>query len=53
MMNWAKIIEPYKAELLADLDGLLRIPSVKNLDTASANAPLEQLFKKLWTIFWH
>lgn len=39
MMNWVKIIEPYKAELLADLDGLLRIPSVKNLDTASANAP--------------
>lgn len=39
MMDWAKIIESYKADLLADLDGLLRIPSVKDLDTASANAP--------------
>ncbi|AXQ79336.1 dipeptidase PepV [Streptococcus chenjunshii] len=39
MINWAKVIKPYKEELLTDLDGLLRIPSVKNLKTASADAP--------------
>ncbi len=39
MTNWTEIIAPYKKELLADLDGLLRIASVKDLKTASDKAP--------------
>ncbi|SDB17033.1 succinyl-diaminopimelate desuccinylase [Streptococcus henryi] len=39
MTNWTKLIEPYKDDLLKDLDGLLRIESVKDLTTASDRAP--------------
>ena len=35
MVNWMKIIEPYKKNLLIDLEKLLLIPSVRVLETAS------------------
>ena len=39
MVNWTKIIAPYKKNLLIDLEKLLLIPSVKDLETASPEAP--------------
>ncbi|MGT2907070.1 dipeptidase PepV [Streptococcus dentiloxodontae] len=39
MINWTQHIEPYKEDLLRDLEGLLRIPSVKNTADASEQAP--------------
>ena len=42
MANWTHIIESYKDDLLADLEGLLRIPSVLDPDTASDQAPFGQ-----------
>lgn len=38
MVNWMKIIEPYKKNLLIDLEKLLLIPSVRDLETASPEA---------------
>ena len=38
MVNWMKIIEPYKKNLLIDLEKLLLIPSVRGLETASPEA---------------
>ncbi|EEK09277.1 hypothetical protein FOC73_08055 [Streptococcus salivarius] len=38
MVNWMKIIEPYKKNLLIDLEKLLLIPSVRVLETASPEA---------------
>ena len=42
MVNWTKIIAPYKKNLLIDLEKLLLIPSVKDLETASPEAPFGQ-----------
>lgn len=39
MVNWTKIIEPYKKNLLIDLEKLLLIPSVKDPETTSPDAP--------------
>ena len=38
MVNWMKIIEPYKKNLLIDLEKLLLIPSVRDFETASPEA---------------
>lgn len=40
MVNWTKIIEPYKKNLLIDLEKLLPIFSIKDLETASPEPPL-------------
>ena len=45
-MDWKMIIEPYKADLLTDLKGLLRIASVKDVSTASEQAPFGQGIKE-------
>lgn len=42
MVNWTKIIAPYKKNLLIDLEKLLLIPSVKDLETAFPEAPFGQ-----------
>ena len=42
MPNWANVIQPYKEQLLADLEGLLHIPSVLDEETASPEAPFGQ-----------
>lgn len=34
MVNWMKIIDPYKKNLLSDLEKLLPIPLVKNREIA-------------------
>ncbi|MBM7642918.1 dipeptidase PepV [Streptococcus loxodontisalivarius] len=39
MNDWKAIIDHYKEQFLNDLDGLLRIPSVKDPKTASPNQP--------------
>ncbi len=41
-MDWKTIIRPYQNKLLADLEGLLRIPSVKDERSASLSAPFGQ-----------
>lgn len=38
-MDWKSIIEPYKENLLSDLNGLLQIASVKDVSTAEKDAP--------------
>ncbi|WP_455460075.1 hypothetical protein [Streptococcus salivarius] len=38
MVNWTKIIEPYKKNLLIDLEKLLLIPSVRDVEKASPEA---------------
>ncbi|WP_295593494.1 hypothetical protein [uncultured Streptococcus sp.] len=42
MVNWTKIIEPYKKNLLIDLEKLLPISSIKDLETASPEPPFGQ-----------
>lgn len=52
MVNWTKIIEPYKKNLLIDLEKLLPISSIKDLETASPEPPpLDKVSKKLSTIW--
>ncbi|MCO4572658.1 Xaa-His dipeptidase [Streptococcus infantarius subsp. infantarius] len=46
MPDWKKIIDLYKENLLTDLDGLLRIPSVKDPKTASVEAPFGKAIQK-------
>lgn len=46
MTNWETIITPYKEALLADLQGLLKIPSVKDPETASPSAPFGEGIQK-------
>ncbi|KXT75678.1 dipeptidase PepV [Streptococcus sp. DD12] len=41
-MDWKAIIQPYQEKLLEDLNGLLRIPSVKDPNSASPKAPFGQ-----------
>lgn len=38
MINWTKIIELYKKNLLIDLEKLLLIPLVRDFETASPEA---------------
>ncbi|WP_327995476.1 dipeptidase PepV [Brevibacillus choshinensis] len=40
MINWYEEVNRRKEDLLQDLDGLLRIPSVKNLETSGPGAPM-------------
>ncbi|MCQ4087045.1 dipeptidase PepV [Saccharibacillus sp. JS10] len=42
MIDWQKEVESRREDLLRDLDGLLRIQSVKDLDTASTERPMGQ-----------
>lgn len=40
MVNWMKIIDPYKKNLLSDLEKLLLIPLVKNREMAYIETPI-------------
>ncbi len=39
LINWIKEAEKYKDEMIRDLDGLIRIPSLRNKEEASEGAP--------------
>lgn len=45
-MNWTKEVDKRKEQMTNDLVGLLKIPSVKDLTTASQTAPMGENIKK-------